>query len=85
MCRIVLAGLMAFAMNTAIADPPDGRPRMGSTPAGATATLCVCWWRSGKSPSVRNGPKADVVLQGMHAYADPGDLVALIKEIIPLS
>jgi predicted deacylase len=33
----------------------------------------------------RNGPKADVVLQGMHAYADPGDLVALIKEIIPLN
>jgi hypothetical protein len=32
----------------------------------------------------RNGPKADVVLQGMHAYADPGDLVALIKEITPL-
>jgi predicted deacylase len=33
----------------------------------------------------RNGPKADVVLQGMHAYADPGDLVVLIKEITPLN
>ncbi len=32
----------------------------------------------------RNGPKADVVLQGMQAYADQGDLIALIKEITPL-
>jgi predicted deacylase len=32
----------------------------------------------------RNGPKADAVMQGLHAYADRGDLVALIKEIRPL-
>jgi predicted deacylase len=32
----------------------------------------------------RNGPKADAVLQGLHAYASRGDLIALIKEIRPL-
>jgi predicted deacylase len=32
----------------------------------------------------RNGPAADVVLQGLHAYADRGDLVALIKEVRPM-
>ncbi len=31
--------------------------------------------------NARNGPKADVVLQGLQAYATRGDLLALIKEI----
>lgn len=32
----------------------------------------------------RNGPGADLVLQGLHAYVDRGDLIVLIKEIRPV-